>query len=295
VNFMKFLYLDKKDRIVAWFTPRHTAMTLAGLAIFLAIPFWKESVTGRFVLEPVNEAVVRAHVPGTVAKIFVQEGETVAKGAPLALLSSLPMESDLGGAQARLRLASAEATEAGLRYHDVGRALRQREESARQYTQVSDRSDSLDVKAPIEGTVVTPRVQDQLGAYLKAGTELLEIADLSEMKARIYASEYDLYKIHAGAAAAMQVDGQLRRKRGEVVQVSALPTTTPPPGEAEVAAKDSNGDEPHQFYFVDIVLENRGSELKPGMTGIARVYGRRRSLGGLALETVRNFWGRKLW
>lgn len=129
---------------------------------------------------------------------------------------------------------------------------------------------------------------------MKAGTELLEIADLSEMKARIYTSEYDMYKIHAGGEAAIQVDGKLRRRKGEVEQVSALPTE-PPPGAAEAAAKDSNGDAPHQYFFVDIVLENPGGELKPGMSGIARVYGGRRSLGGLALETIKNFWGRKLW
>jgi putative peptide zinc metalloprotease protein len=293
VNFMKFLYLDKKDRIVAWFTARHTAMTLAGVAIFLAIPFWKESVTGRFVLEPMNEAVVRAHVPGKVAQIFVQEGDAVAKGAPLAALSSLPMESNLADAQARLQLASAEAREAGLHYRDLGKALRQKEESVRQFAEISEMNASLDVKAPISGTVITPRVQDQLGSYLKAGTEMLEIADLSAMKARVYTSEYDMYKIRAGREAAIQLDGRLGRRRGEVVQVSAQPTEAPP-GAADEAAKDANG-EAHQYFFADIVLENPDRELKPGMMGIARVYGNRRSLGGLVLETVRNFWGRKLW
>jgi putative peptide zinc metalloprotease protein len=294
VNFMKFLYLDKKDRIVAWFTPRHTAMMLAGVALLLAIPVWKESVMGRFVLEPVHEAVVRAHVPGKIEQIFVQEGETVSKGEPLAVLSSLPMESDLGGAQARLQLASAEAREAGLKYHEVGKALRQKEEMASEYAQVSERNAALDLKAPISGTIVTPRVQDQLGAYLKAGTDVLEIADLSEMRARIYTSEYDMYKIHAGEEATIQVDGKLRRRRGEVAQISTRPTE-PPAGAAEASAKDSSGDAPHQYFFVDIVMENPGKELKPGMTGIARIYGGRRSLGGLALETMKNFWGRKLW
>jgi len=46
---------------------------------------------------------------------------------------------------------------------------------------------------------------------------------------------------------------------------------------------------------VDIVLDNPGEALKPGMTGVARVYDNRRSLGGMALEVFKNFWGRKLW
>src|SRR5271170_5512264 len=44
VNFMKFLYLDKKDRIRAWFTPRHTALTAVVVGVLLAVPVWKESV-----------------------------------------------------------------------------------------------------------------------------------------------------------------------------------------------------------------------------------------------------------
>src|SRR6266481_1238795 len=81
VNFMKFLYLDKKDFILAWFTPRHTAMAAGILVLLLGVPVWKESVVGKFVLEPANEVVVRAHVPGTIAKIFVREGETVLQGS----------------------------------------------------------------------------------------------------------------------------------------------------------------------------------------------------------------------
>jgi hypothetical protein len=89
------------------------------------------------------------------------------------------------------------------------------------------------------------------------------------------------------------LDGMLRRRNGQVSLVSARPTE-PPPGAAEETDKGSRS-EAQQYYFVDIVLENSGNELKPGMTGIARVYGSRRSIGGMAMEEIKNFWGRKLW
>ena len=294
VNFMKFLYLDKKDRIRAWFTPQHTALTVACAAILLAIPVWKESVAGKFVLEPVNEQVVRAHVPGKVSQIFVREGDAVAEGAPLARLTNLPLESSLGDARVRLQLASAEAREAELRYQGFGNALMEKEQTARQYAQATQMSAALELNAPIAGTVVTPKVQDQLGAYLDAGTELLEIANLSRMKARIYTSEYDLNKIRLGETAKLQVDGMLRRREGQVALVSARPTEMPV-WAVESSEKEATTDAPPQYYFVDIVIENPENQLKPGMTGVARVYGSRRSLGGLALEVARNFWGRKLW
>jgi hypothetical protein len=79
-----------------------------------------------------------------------------------------------------------------------------------------------------------------------------------------------------------------------VSMVSARPTEIPRVG-GEETESDSNTDRAHQFYFVDIVVENPGNALKPGMAGVARVYGSRRSFGGMALEEIKNFWGRKLW
>jgi putative peptide zinc metalloprotease protein len=292
VNFMKFLYLDKKDRIRAWFTPRHTAMTAAVAALLLAVPVWRESVTGKFVLQPFDEAVVRAHMPGRVSNIYVREGESVAKGAVLASLSSIVQQSNLDDAQAKVLLASAKTREAGLHYRGYGDALAEKERSTTQYAQLSEMTAALELKAPLAGTVITPKVQDELGAYLKAGTEFLEIADLSRMRARIYSSEYDLYKIRTGETAKLQLDGMLRRRTGQVSLVSARPTE-PPPGAGET--EKGSREEPQQYYFVDIVLENPGKELKPGMTGMARVYGSRRSIGGMAMEEIKNFWGRKLW
>jgi putative peptide zinc metalloprotease protein len=294
VNFMKFLYLDKKDRIRAWFTPNHVALTAAFLGLLLAVPFWRESVVGRFVLEPVNLAVIRAHVSGIVSQINVREGEFVSKGTPLASLSNLPMQSNLDEAQSRLLLASAGARDAEMRYQDYGKALVEKEWSQKHYGQLAQMKGDLELKAPMQGTVITPRVQDQLGTYLKEGTELLEIADLSQMRARIYTSEYDLYKIRGSQTAKLQLDGMLRRREGQVAFVSDQPTD-PPAWAKEEAGKEAQSVGLQQYYLVDILLKNPEDRLKPGMTGIARVYGSRRSVGGMMLEVLKTFWGRKLW
>jgi len=294
VNFMKFLYLDKRERILAWLTPKHTAMAAVIAGLILAIPVWKESVAGKFILEPVNQAVVRAHVPGAVTQIFVREGEIVSQGGRLASLSNVPMQSGLEDAKARLVLASARAKEAALSYQGYGNALMDKERSTKQYGQLQEMSATLELTAPITGTVVTPKIQDQLGEYLKSGSELLEIADLTQMRARIYISEYDLYKIRTGETARLQFDGVLRRRDGQVSLVSARPTEVSL-AEAEEAKATSTPGRSHQFYFVDIVVGNPEQALKPGMTGVARVYSSRRSFGGMALEEVKNFWGRKLW
>jgi putative peptide zinc metalloprotease protein len=294
VNFMKFLYLDKKDLIRAWFTAKHTAMTVGILGVLLVGPFWRESVGGKFVLEPVNKAVVRAHVPGTITKIFVREGQTVSEGSPLATLSNLSLESGLDDANARLAMASAQTREAALQYRDYGNALMERERSSKQVRQSSEMTGALELKAPLTGTIVTPKVHDLLGSYLKTGSELLEIADLTELRARIYISEYDLYKVRLGESAKIQLDGRMGRIDGKVNFVTARPVEGPIL-EPQVPENQENAGNPHQFYSVDILVENPEANLRPGMTGVSRVYGARRSVGGLVLEQVKNFWGRKLW
>ena len=292
VNFMKFVYLDKKDRIIAWFTPRHTALAALAIAIFLALPLRRESVMGTFSLEPAREAVVRARVPGTLMQVLVREGEEVKAGAVLARLSNLPLQSEYEDARARYLVASEEANAAALRFRGYGEALQERARLNARVGQISEMTEELDLRSPIPGAVVTPKVGDLLGAYLRAGQELLEIADLRTLRARVYISEFDLSKIRQGASARLQVDGQVRKRDTNAEYVAARPTEKLPVGESEEGLRGLNG--PH-FFLVDLMVDNADGTLRPGMTGVARVYGRRRSLGARGWEWVANFWGRKIW
>src|SRR5262245_2531992 len=119
VNFMKLIYLDKKDRVRAWLVSRPLGATAAVL-VFCLLPLWHQSTSGRFVLEPVRRSVVRATVPGVVSNVFVQEGRLVKPGEPLARLRNLPLESEAAQAQARLLMASSRAISAQLSHGEYG-------------------------------------------------------------------------------------------------------------------------------------------------------------------------------
>jgi putative peptide zinc metalloprotease protein len=292
VNFMKLLYLDKKDRVLAWFTHARALGFVAAVLLLLCVPVRRESAAGRFLLEPAHQAVIRAKVPGIVAGLHAREGEEVSAGRVLATLRNLPLQSDFEYAESSFTLASDRAAAAALHYVDVGTALKERERSSAELQQISQRDSALTVSTPISGTVLTPRVQDLLGSYLAEGQELLTVADLSSLRARIYISEYDLYKIRENAGARLQVQGQLRTWPAQVVSVSARPVEIDPQRSGEVKLKGLN---PPNFYLVDLIVDGAESGLKPGMTGVARVYGERRSLLGMVGEDTRNFWERKVW
>ena len=292
VNLMKFFYLDKKDRIVAWFTPRHSLAVASALVIFFALPLWHESASGRFLLEPAHLAIVRARVPGVVTQLDAEEGQRVAPGETLATLRNLPLQSDFEEAKTNLLLATDRAKAASLHYSDFGAALKEREGLTGQFRQISAMDSALEVTSPIEGTVVTPRVHEMLGGYLKEGQELLEVADLSSLRARIYVSEYDLYKIRQSANGRLMVQGLLKTWPAQIVSMAARPTEIDERLAGKVKLRGMN---PPHFYIVDLVVQNPDGTLKPGMAGIARIYGRRRSLLGLGWQAFSNFWARKIW
>ncbi|HWY07569.1 MAG TPA: HlyD family efflux transporter periplasmic adaptor subunit [Candidatus Acidoferrales bacterium] len=293
VNFMKFIYLDKKDRILAWFTPKHTAIAAAVAAVFLAIPIWHESVAGKFLLEPISTAEVRARVPGTIENLYAVEGQAVAAGQRLAQLRNLPLQSEYEEVQAELMLASARSNAAALHYTDYGAAQQERKQLAVQVDQLSERNAGLELTSPIDGIVLTAKVGDMLGTYVKAGTQVLEVGDIAMLRARIYVSEFDFNKIRPGSRSRLEVQGHVGKWEAISTSVAQRPV--------DMDSRLGGGNEmkgaanlPH-YYQVDLQVSNPDLELRPGMAGIARVYVERRSLAGMALESIVNFWGRKLW
>ena len=292
VNFMKFVYLDKKDRIRSWFTPARSFAVAAGFAIFLALPIWHETATGRFVLEPIQRAIVRTVVSGMVTDVYASEGLPVASGAPLMRLRNLPLQSRMAESRAAYQAASTRASSAAIHYANLGVALRERDSSDQQRRQFESQVSYLDLSSPIAGTVLTPRLKDRLGAYLPEGTEVAEVADVSQMRARLYVSEHDMFKLWLGAPAWLEVDGFARKWRSEADSISAVSS----PSDARVADRNQySGLNPPMFYVVDLTIPNPGEVLKPGMVGTGRIYGVRRSLAGLTWEGIREFFGRKVW
>ncbi len=100
VDFMKMLYLDKKERVREWFTPVRIAISAAAMLLLLFLPVWPDFVQGSFVLSAAQRVVLHATVPGTVDSISVQEGQRVSAGTPLLRMRNLELESRTAHSQA---------------------------------------------------------------------------------------------------------------------------------------------------------------------------------------------------
>jgi putative peptide zinc metalloprotease protein len=293
VNFMKLVYLDKRDRVRSWAFFRHPMYLLAGALLFACLPIWHENIEGGFVLEPQHRVFIRAMAPGSIKRVFTTEGTQVAAGTPLFEMDNLALRSTQGKTAADYAVAGMNATSALLHYADYGSASQDRDRLAEQYRAAAAHAATLEVTSPISGTIVTPRVTDRLGSYVAEGTELAEVADLGSMKARMYVSEYDMHRLKLGAPARLMVEGSLHKID---TSVEALAQRSSSPLDSELSKTEKlKGLSAPNFYVVDMPLPNPEGSLRPGMVGRARIYGARRSILGLLWVSIRRGVARKLW
>jgi Barrel-sandwich domain of CusB or HlyD membrane-fusion len=140
--------------------------------------------------------------------------------------------------------------------------------------------------------VMTPRVADREGSFVREGTELMEVADLDELRARVYVAEHDMYKVSVGAPARVSLEGFAQKWQSQVAAISPISSE----GDAVITGHTQySGLNPPQFYVADVMIGDENGVLKPGMAGSARIYSERRSLLGLAWQEIRQFVGRKVW
>ncbi len=289
-RFIKTLYLDKREAL--HMTSTRTRLAIGGAAlVVLLTPLWNESIDARFITEGAQHAVVGSPVEGTVAEVFADEGQTVAAGSPILRLSSLKLESEAAAAQSALASATARAIQAQLQYADFGAAERERQKRSAVDRTLREQMAALEVKSPITGVVVTPRVHDLLGSYLKAGTEIAEISELSPLKVRLYMPEFRMRDVHPQQEVRLHFDSQFAGRTGQLAEISPVSSELPP---GLARAVEYQGIRPPQYYVGTVILPNDGL-LREGMTGTAKLRVARRSIAYLVWRDVRDFIGRKVW
>ena len=289
-RFLTELYLDKRDVMRKNWKPLAAGGAIA--LILLLLPLKRECVEEHFVLEPVQRAVLRAEVPGRVTDVLADEGQLVPAGASIVRLRDLGLESEAAEATSEYHMAAARARDAELRYTDYAAAEQRKLALATAYRVAGEEQQKLDIRAPFAGVVVTPRVRDLLGSYVIAGTEIAEIADLSNMRARVFVPETEMRKLETVSDNALRMESDWTARHGQVEAISASSRDLAP---GLVPLPKYQGIRTPVHFTVDIILTNPDGHLRDGMTGVAKIYGRRRSILGSLLEPVEDAVARRLW
>ena len=274
-----------REAIMRWRgTRRPQAATAAAALVLLVLPT-RVKVTSDFVLEPASRASVRAAVGGLVAEVGVREGDRVEAGAVVGQLRDPELESGSAVLEARLRLVEQRlrAAQAAGDYSAARERETERGRLSAERQQALGRLAGLTLRAPVAGTVITPDVQQRVGEYLKEGQELCVVADGGVMRARILVRDGELEDVSAGAAVLLKVDAYpLETFEGRVERVLPAAQDPPPTTNGSVAEGDL-----FNYFVATLEFPTRDGRLREGMSGTAKVYGRRFSP---ALRAARATW-----
>jgi putative peptide zinc metalloprotease protein len=194
---------------------------------------------------------------------------------------------------ARLRAAGGAATLAAARAAQRELLARRteisvkRQEEDRLASQIAILEDQIrrsNLLAPCDGVVTTPRVEEQIGAHFDEGDPVFEVEDPASIFTRIFVNEKELGDIRSGQPVALRVAACPERiYQG---QVSEIAPRAEPGGSAAF---------PTNIVEVRLRVENPTGELRPGMSGWAKIDCGRRPLGAILLRRVTRYLRTEVW
>jgi HlyD family secretion protein len=198
------------------------------------------------VIEPIRVVEVKSKASGEVLQLFVETGDVIARGAPLAQIDPRDVQNSLDQAMADLEVAEVQARTANAQRerteelrrsnvvtqqefeNAVQNAANARASLVRAQTNLQlarERRRDVSISAPIQGTVIERTVEvGQLIASatsnVSGGTTLLKMADLSEMQVRARVDETDIGEVRPGQVVEVTVEAYPNRVfHGEVLKI----------------------------------------------------------------------------
>jgi putative peptide zinc metalloprotease protein len=290
-NFALNFYRTKEGDGVFRLTPLRAALAIA-LLVILSVPLVRDRENAWFVIEPSQTHEVHAGVPGKVLAVYVKEGEAVRNGQVMARLQSLNEASASEEAEAQVASSQAHVFTAELQHSGLGPALAAQQAARRSSAIAREEGAQLVVTAPAGGVVATRDPESLLNRDVTTGETLLTVVDPSQLVARLFVPVSEMDHVRPGDTVSLQLPSQFSEIHGRIgtMEGSALPL---PPG--LVAEQDFKGMVLPTFYTTRMPLEVVGSGIQPGISGEAKIFGRRRSLAARIMTMFGNVLRTHFW
>jgi len=268
-----------------------------------------ETVVANGRIQPVTQVVISPEIAGEIIELPVVEGQVVKKGELLvqikrdnyiasrnsseasyksALGSRMQAEAELQKAEtdfkrneelSKSRLISPSVFMEFKTSYEIAKlrlqnALHQSDQARFALDRAKDDLDKTTITSPIDGTVTKLKSQlgeRVLGTSFNMGTEMMTIAKLDEMEARVDIGEIDIVLIEAGQNTRLEVDAFKDRKFKGTVTAIANASRGPPAfgggggGQSQEAPK----------FEVRIRVEEKEA-FRPGMSVTAEIETRSR-------------------
>jgi RND family efflux transporter MFP subunit len=205
---------------------------------------------GAFV--PVREVIIAAEAGGKISAVNIQEGSMVGTGSSIARMDTELLEAQLRSAMASYENAAAtlkryqQATN-GITALQIDNARTQELTGKAQIDQLRKQIRMCDIRAPFGGIITSKSFE--LGAVVGVGTQLAQLADMSNMKLEISVPEKSIVQFSKGQKIRVTTDIYPDKIFSGVVDMVA-----------------SKADESRN-YKVKILTDNPSMLLKAGMYG----------------------------
>jgi GAF domain-containing protein/multidrug resistance efflux pump len=243
--------------------PRRRVATYAAVALLVLAAVtlirWPLRVAGADpMLRPTSYTPVRVMVDGTIERIGVREGSRVRRGDILAVLRATPLAAEREATAADAATADRLAALATSRGDPAEERLQRiRAEGLRRELSLLDEELGLTtVRAPRDGMVLTPRIEERTGSSLGEGDPLLAIGRTDTLELEFGVAQQDILRIRPGQEVRLRVDALPSRTFvGQVTSVAELPQSL----DGQVS------------YPVRAAVANADGVLKPAMAAHARV------------------------
>jgi RND family efflux transporter MFP subunit len=252
--------LERKRKFMAMEKKRRGAIIglTAAAVIFLAIFPLPLRVDGEAVVAPAHRAQVQPEIEGVVGKVYVREGQRVSRGDVLADLEAWDYRSALAEAESKYQTSLLQVNHL-LSINDSGEAGVQRVQADYWKTEVDRAKELLDrtqLRAPIDGVVSTPHIENAAGRRLQHGESFAEIMDNSQAIVDVAVDDVDAGLVHPGLKTVMKLNSYATKTfRGRVAVVSP---------KAEILRED-------RVFFARVALDNADGALRAGMEGRGKV------------------------
>ena len=276
--------LEKRRKLLDIPRRRRLAWGIGALvtAIVLFVVPWGLRLEGPTRLLPGSRAAVTAGVDGILKTVLHREGDSVQAGEVIATLNDEGYQASVAAARAGLEIAESDLA----RYRQEGNAAAMSEAQSRSdelRAKIKLEQDRLGwtlVRSPVSGVIVTPHIEQRVGQFLTAGSELCVVADVATATAEVAIPEADSALLRLQQPVALKLNPYPTRVfRGTITRIGA-----------EIRQE---GEDP--FVVAETRVPNPDGLLKAGMLGKAKVsVGTRRLVTAIFRKPARYLW-RKLW
>ena len=217
-------------------------------------------------LQPVERRYVAAPFDGPLEQCLVEPGDVVTKDQLLAQMDGREIRWELAEVQANLNKATKERN-TQLSKKEFGNAAISGHEMQRleqRAALLQHRNESLEIRSPADGVVVSGDHREAEGVPLEMGKTLFEIAPLDAMVVELCIPEADIRHVQVGMTVHIQLEAAPEDS------MTALIRSVHP--RAEI--RDGKN-----IFIAEADIPNHTSLLRPGMRGSACVHTRRHALG----------------